>query len=63
VTTTVAEQCRPVRITVDGEDVIVRVRGSEPLTEQGQAVLAEIVAVVRRKYREQHPEGEDDVDA
>lgn len=47
------EQCRPVTVEVDGEEVTVRVRAEEPMSEEGRAALAEIIKAVKRKLESQ----------
>ena len=43
------EKCRPVTVEVDGEEVTVSVLAEEPMSEEGRAALAEIIAAVQRK--------------
>lgn len=50
------EECRPV-ILPTGETIVVR--GAQPMTEQGAAALAEVVAVVRRMIPPPPPEAVD----
>ncbi len=45
-----AEQCRPVTVEVDGEQITVSVRAEEPMSEEGRAALAAIIAAVKRKF-------------
>lgn len=45
-----SEQCRPVTVEVDGEEVTVRVRAEEPMSDEGRAALAEIIKAVKRKF-------------
>lgn len=44
------EQCRPVAVEVDGEPVTVSVLAAEPMSEQGRAALAEVIAAAKRKF-------------
>lgn len=44
------EQCRPVTVEVDGEEVTVSVRAEEPMSEEGRAALAEVIKAVKRKF-------------
>ena len=44
------ERCRPVTVEVDGEQVTVPVLAQEPMSDEGRAALAEIVAAARRKF-------------
>lgn len=46
----VADQCRLERVTVDGEEITVRVRGAEPLDDAGRECLAAIVAALHREF-------------
>ena len=46
-----AERCRPVIVTGDdGQPVHTTVLGVQPMSEEGQAVLAEVVRVAQRKH-------------
>ncbi len=47
------EQCRPVTVEVDGEPVTVSVLAEEPMSEEGRAALAEIIAAAKRKLESQ----------
>lgn len=44
------DQCRPVTVEVDCETVTMRVRAEEPMSDEGRAALAEIIAAARRKF-------------
>ena len=44
------EQCRPVTVEVDGEQITVSVLAEEPMSDEGWAALAEIIAAVKRKF-------------
>lgn len=44
------EECRPVTIEVDGEEITVSVLAEEPMSEEGRAALAAIVAAAKRKF-------------
>lgn len=43
------ERCRPITVEVDGEPVTVSVLTEEPMSDEGRAALAEVVAAVKRK--------------
>lgn len=45
-----AERCRPVTVEVDGEQIAMRVRGEEPMSDEARAAFAEIVAAAKRKF-------------
>lgn len=45
-----ADVCRPVTVEVDGEPVTVSVRAEEPMSDEGRAALAEIIAAAKRKF-------------
>lgn len=47
------EQCRSVTVEVDGEEITVSVLAEEPMSEQGRAALAEIIAAAKRKFDSQ----------
>jgi uncharacterized protein (DUF433 family) len=49
------DTCRPVQVTVDGQEEIVRVHGAEPMDEQDRAALAELVAATRRHVQSTKP--------
>lgn len=44
------ERCRPVAVEVGGEEITVSVLAEEPMSEEGRAALAEIIAAVKRKF-------------
>lgn len=44
------ERCRLVTIEIDGEPVTVSVLAEEPMSDEGRAALAEIIAAVKRKF-------------
>lgn len=44
------EQCRPVTVEVDGEKITVSVLAEEPMSDEGRAALAEIIAAAKRKF-------------
>jgi hypothetical protein len=50
-----AERCRPVTVEVDGEQITVSVLAEEPMSEEGRAAFAEIVAAAKRKLDAQPP--------
>jgi len=45
-----AERCRPVTVEVDGEQITVPVLAEQPMSDEGRAALAEIVAAAKRKF-------------
>lgn len=47
------EQCRPVTVEVDGEEITVSVLAEEPMSDEGRAALAEIIAAAKRKFDSQ----------
>lgn len=44
------EQCRPVTVEVDGEPVTVSVLAEEPMSDEGRAAFAEVIAAAKRKF-------------
>lgn len=50
VTSEKEEQCRPVTVDVDGEEMTVSVLAEEPMSDEGRAALAEIIKAVKRKF-------------
>lgn len=44
------EQCRPVTVEIDGEEIIVSVLAEEPMSDKGRAALAQIIAAAKRKF-------------
>lgn len=47
------ERCRPVTVEVDGEEMTVSVLAEEPMSDEGRAALAEIIAAAKRKLESQ----------
>lgn len=50
-----ADECRPVPVTVDGQEEIIIVRGSMPPSPEDLAAMGEVVSAVRKRMEAENP--------